>query len=78
MHADHLKLMFPMAWTLSTMAWTILDGRELLQQQQFDGRNNLQWGVKTLEYGLSFLLDCAFDDGEFVYQVRQPPYYFFP
>jgi hypothetical protein len=61
-----------MAWTISTMAWTILDGSQLLQQQQFDGSNNLNWGIKTLEHGLSFLLECAYDNGEFVYQVRQP------
>jgi hypothetical protein len=71
MHADHLKLMFPMAWTISTMAWTILDGHQLLQTQQFDGSSNLQWAIKSLEHGLSFLLECAYDNGEFVYQVRQ-------
>lgn len=62
--------MFPMGWTLTTMAWSILDGQQLLAQQQYDGKTNLQWGLQTLEYGLEFLLDCSFDDGEFVFQVR--------
>lgn len=70
MHADHLKLMFPMGWTISTMAWSIIDGKDMLQSQKFDGSTNLKWAIQTLEYGLSFLLDCAFDDGEFVAQVR--------
>ena len=52
------------------MAWSILDGKEMLQKQQFDGSNNLKWAIGTLEYGLKFLLECAFDDGEFVAQVR--------
>ena len=72
MHADHLKLMFPMGWTLSTMAWGIIDGKEMLKKQQFDGASNLKWAVGTLEYGLEFLLDCYFENGEFVAQVRQP------
>lgn len=73
MHADHLKLMFPMGWTLSTMAWGIIDGKEMLKKQQFDGASNLKWAVGTLEYGLEFLLDCSFDNGEFVAQVRPIP-----
>lgn len=63
--------MFPMGWTLSTMAWAILNGKDLLQSQNFDGTSNLKWAVSALEYGLKFLLDCSYDDGEFVAQVRQ-------
>ena len=70
MHADHLKLMFPMGWTVATMAWGIIDGQEYLASQRFDGKSNLQWALQTLEYGLEFLLDCSFDSGEFVAQVR--------
>lgn len=73
MHADHLKLMFPMGWTIATMAWGILDGQALLTKQSYDGKSNLAWALETLEYGLEFLLDCSFDDGEFVYQVRPAP-----
>ena len=61
-----------MGWTLSTMAWGIIDGKEMLQKQSFDGSSNLKWAIGTLEYGLSFLLDCSYDDGEFVAQVRRP------
>ena len=69
MHAGHLKLMFPMGWTIATLAWGILDGYQLLAKQTYDGQTNLAWGLETLEYGLEFLLDCSFDDGEFVAQV---------
>ena len=70
MHADHLKLMFPMGWTVATMAWGVLEGKEYLSSQQFDGKSNLAWAIQTLEYGLEFLLDCSFGNGEFVAQVR--------
>jgi hypothetical protein len=70
MHADHLKLVFPMGWTVSTLAWGIIDGADLLRAQTFDGDNNLRWAISTLEYGLKFLLDCSYDGGEFVAQVR--------
>lgn len=61
--------MFPMGWTVATLAWSVIDGQQLLSGQQFDGKSNLQWGLETLEYGLGFLLDCSFDSGEFVAQV---------
>lgn len=62
--------MFPMGWTVATMAWSIIDGQEYMASQQYDGKSNLQWAVQTLEYGLRFLLDCSFGNGEFVAQVR--------
>ena len=74
MHADHLKLMFPMGWTVSTMAWGILDGYQLLSKQTYDGQTNLAWALETLEYGLQFLLDCSYENGEFVAQVRHLAY----
>ena len=51
------------------MAWSIIDGQELLSSQQYDGKSNLQWAIETLEYGLEFLLDCSLDNGDFVFQV---------
>lgn len=67
--ADHLKLMFPMGWTITTIAWSIIDGQELLSSQQYESKSNLQWAIETLEYGLEFLLDCSLDNGDFVFQV---------
>lgn len=80
-----------MGWTISTMAWSIIDGQQWLTNQQYDGKSNLQWAIQTLEYGLEFLLDCSFENGEFVAQVclkspfsqslqRTPSvfYFFFP
>lgn len=66
---DHLKLVFPMAWTIATMAWSVLDSHSLLGSQNFDGNNNKKWALDSLEYGLEFLLDCSYDNGEFVAQV---------
>ena len=63
-----------MGWTVSTMAWGILDGYQLLSKQTYDGQSNLAWALETLEYGLRFLLDCSYDDGEFVAQVRHLEY----
>jgi hypothetical protein len=69
-HADHLKLMFPMAWTITTLAWSIIDGQDMLQTTRYDGRSNHEWAMQTLQYGAEFLLKCSFADGEFVIQVR--------
>ena len=68
--ADHLKLVFPMAWSVTSMAWAMRDGRRLLTHTHFDGSSNWEWGMQTLEYGVNFLLNCDFGNGEFLAQVR--------
>lgn len=52
------------------MAWAMRDGRRLLTHTQYDGNSNWEWGMRTLEYGVQYLLDCTFEDGEFVAQVH--------
>ncbi|NJR43054.1 MAG: hypothetical protein HC767_10750 [Akkermansiaceae bacterium] len=65
-----MKLVFPMGWTISNIAWAMVDGKQVLQKGRFDNNDNWHWARKTLEHGLDFLLACSFDDGEFVAQVR--------
>lgn len=69
MHADHLKLVFPLAWSVTNMAWAMRDGRRLLTHTHFGGSSNWEWGMQTLQYGVDFLLACDFGNGEFVAQV---------
>ena len=68
-YAGHLKLMFPMAWAITNMAWAMIDGRTMLETATYHDETNWDWAAQTLEYGAEFLLKCSFDNGEFVVQV---------
>jgi hypothetical protein len=63
-----------MAWSVTNMAWAMRDGRRLLSHTAHDGRSNWDRGMRTLQHGVEFLLDCSFPNGEFVAQVRSLPY----
>jgi hypothetical protein len=69
-HADHLKLMFPMCWSVVQIAWAMIDGLEILKGGTFDGKSNYAWALQTLIHGVNFLLRCHYKDDAFVIQVR--------
>ena len=75
MLADHLKLTFPMSWAVTQIAWSVIDGRELLKHGTYDGRNNYVWALQTLLHGVDYLLRCHVADDALVVQVRFLPTY---
>lgn len=70
--ADHLKLMFPMCWTVSHMAWAMAEGKRMLKSAEYDGVSNWDAACHSLEHALEFLLNCYISPGEFVAQVLSP------
>ena len=68
--ADHLKLIFPMCWAVTQIAWAIIDGSAVLRKGSYDGKSNLDWALQTLIHGASYLLQCHIKDDAFVIQVR--------
>jgi hypothetical protein len=68
--ADHLKLMFPMCWSVVQIAWAMIDGIDILKRGTFDGKSNYAWALQTLIHGVNFLLKCHYKDDAFVIQVR--------
>jgi hypothetical protein len=69
MSADHLKLMFPMSWTVSHIAWSMAEGKSMLKGARWDGRSNWDAAVHSLDHALDFLFRCYIKPGEFVAQV---------
>lgn len=45
--ADHLKLSFPLGFTLANMAWAMIDGKQMLQRGSYQGRSNWHWAVQV-------------------------------
>lgn len=68
--ADHLKLVFPMCWSVTQVAWSMISGETLLKDGRFDGHSNWHWAVQTLTHGLDFLAKCHVKPDTFVVQVR--------
>ena len=67
--ADHLKLIFPLCWALSQLAWAIVDGSPVLRNSAFQGSSNFNWAQKTLQFGLDFLMRCHLANETLVVQV---------
>jgi hypothetical protein len=68
--ADHLKLMFPMCWAVTEIAWAMIDGEQLLRRDIFEGKSNWDWAERTLRFGVEYLLACHIKDDAFVVQAR--------
>lgn len=68
-HADHLKLMFPLCWTMVQIAWSMHSGAAVLKNGTFDSQTNWHWSMQTLLHGLEFLFKCHLKPGVFVAQV---------
>ena len=68
-HADHLKLIFPMCWAVTNLAWSLIDGADVLKATKYDGKSNYEWALATLLHGVDFLLKCHIKDDAFVIQV---------
>jgi hypothetical protein len=66
-----MKLVFPMSWSVAQLAWSMVDGEDMLKRGTFDGKSNWHWAMRTLEHGLSFLFRCHLTFGSFVAQVRK-------
>jgi hypothetical protein len=67
--ADHLKLTFPLCWTVCQIAWAMIDGKEMLKSSFYDDESNWKWARQTLEHGLDYLIKCHVSPGCFVAQV---------
>jgi hypothetical protein len=68
-HADHLKLIFPMCWAVAQIAWAMVDGEDVLRSGIYDGKTNQAWALQTLLHGVEFLLKCHVKADAFVIQV---------
>ena len=70
--ADHLKLVFPMFWTVTQLAWTMVDGEDVLRSAMRGGgkSNNWDWAMQTLLHGVDFILRCHVAPDALVVQVR--------
>lgn len=71
-HADHLKLVFPLTWAVTQIAWSIIDGAAILKHGSRDGKTNYDWAMQTLIHGVEFLCKCHYKDDAFVIQVLCP------
>lgn len=69
--ADHLKLIYPMCWAVTHMAWSMAEGKRLLKETSFDGQSNWDAAVRNHAHALDFLFRCHLNLGEFVCQVWQ-------
>eukprot|EP00892_Ulva_mutabilis_P003515 jgi/Ulvmu1/1535/UM011_0265.1 len=66
---DHLKLIFPLAWAVTQVAWAMHTGVETMKAGSFDNHTNWHWGTQTLLHGLEYLMKCHVDTATFVVQV---------
>ena len=71
-HADHLKLVFPLTWAVTQIAWSIIDGAAIFKHGSRDGKTNYDWAMQTLIHGVEFLRKCHHKDDAFVAQVLCP------
>lgn len=71
--ADHLKLVFPLCWSMVQIAWSMHSGEAVLKKGTFDKQTNWQWSLQTLLHGLDFLFKCHLKPDSFVAQVRTLP-----
>lgn len=68
---DHLKLVFPLAWSATQVAWAMHSAPHVLEMGMFEGHSNWQWALQTLRHGLDFLLRCTAEPDTVVVQVGE-------
>jgi hypothetical protein len=59
-----------MCWAITQIAWSIIDGKAQLQRSAFEGKSNWDWAIKTLRFGVEYLLACHIKHEAFVVQAR--------
>ena len=62
--------MFPMCWAIAQIAWSMVDGANVLSGGTFDGKSNHAWPLQALLHGVNFLFKCHVKSNAFVIQVR--------
>ena len=67
--ADHLKLMFPLFWSVMNIAWGMADGAYWLRNANFQKESNYTWAMQTLLHGLDFMQRCHYARDKLVIQV---------
>lgn len=59
-----------MLWTVSHMAWSMAEGKQLLKATRYDGQSNWAAAERSLDHALDWLFRARIRPGQFVSQVR--------
>ena len=62
---DHVKFNFPMAFTVTSLAWGLLEFKDA-----YANASELDHMYDSIKWPLDYLLKCHTDDDEFYVQVR--------
>jgi len=61
---DHVKFGFPMAWTTTTLAWSVVEFRDA-----YAAAGELNWVLDSIKWPLDYFMKCHVSDNEFYGQL---------